>query len=214
MESLKQGELVPGSFPPVHRSNVQDQDLDESISDYSDETGDEGVDTMDDAEETESETEPASSEDRAEEKETEESESSSGEHDGKYFVVQKGTCQCNQGFKFPKFKVASHQKHYWNDAEGQADYLAVTEDDLTLDPPAAMQIKTQLRRLSALYVCTCRQVAEALPKSKSNGQKLPHGSLRAAMYGRRKDYDFQTWPAERGGEGECSKGKRKRAGNL
>ncbi|MFC4414427.1 hypothetical protein [Kaistella carnis] len=36
----------------------------------------------------------------------------------------------HQGFKFPKFKVTSHQKHYWNNAEGQADYLAVTEDDL------------------------------------------------------------------------------------
>ncbi len=155
MESLKQGELVPGSFPPVHRSNVQDQDLDESISDYSDETRDEGVDTMDDAEETESATEPASSEDRAEEKETEESESSSGEHDGKYFVVQKGTCQCNQGFKFPRFKVTSHQKHYWNDAEGQADYLAVTEDDLTLDPPAAPFGQCKLKPSSGGYLpCT------------------------------------------------------------
>ncbi len=155
MESLKQGELVPGSFPPVHRSNVQDQDPDESISDYSDETRDEGVDTMDDAEETESATEPASSEDRAEEKETEESESSSGEHDGKYFVVQKGTCQCNQGFKFPRFKVTSHQKHYWNDAEGQADYLAVTEDDLTLDPPAAPFGQCKLKPSSGGYLpCT------------------------------------------------------------
>ncbi|MCJ8497623.1 DUF4280 domain-containing protein [Chryseobacterium salipaludis] len=155
MESLKQGELVPGSFPPVHRSNVRDQDPDESISDYSDETRDEGVDTMDDAEETESATELASSEDRAEEKETEESESSSGAHDGKYFVVQNGTCQCNQGFKFPKFKVTSHQKHYWNDAEGQADYLAVTEDDLTLDPPAAPFRQCKLKPSSGGYLpCT------------------------------------------------------------
>ncbi|WP_230380258.1 DUF4280 domain-containing protein [Kaistella gelatinilytica] len=45
-------------------------------------------------------------------------------------------CKCDQGFKFPKFKVTSHQKHYWNDAEGEADYLAVTEDDLMFDPPA------------------------------------------------------------------------------
>lgn len=56
-------------------------------------------------------------------------------HEGKYFIVQKGTVQCNQGFKFPKFKVTSQQKHYWNNAEGQADYLAVTEDDLQFDPP-------------------------------------------------------------------------------
>ncbi len=155
MESLKQSGLVPGSFPPVHRSNVQDQDPEESLSDYGDETGDEGVDTMDDAEETEPETEPASSDDRTEEKETEESESSSGEHNGKYFVVQKGTCQCNQGFKFPKFKVTSHQKHFWNDAEGQADYLAVTEDDLTLDPPAAPFGQCKLKPSSGGYLpCT------------------------------------------------------------
>ncbi|AZA93109.1 Uncharacterised protein [Chryseobacterium nakagawai] len=63
-------------------------------------------------------------------------ESSSSPHDGKYFIIQKGTVQCNQGFKFPKFKVTSQQKHYWNNKEGEADYLAVTEDDVQLDPPA------------------------------------------------------------------------------
>ena len=136
MESLKQSGLVPGSFPPVHRNNVQNKDPEESISDYSDETGDQGVDTMDDAEETESAAELASSEGRAEEKETEKNESSSGEHDGKYFVVQKGTCQCNQGFKFPKFKVTSHQKHYWNAPKGKADILAVTGAILTPNRPA------------------------------------------------------------------------------
>jgi len=68
-----------------------------------------------------------------------------------------------------------------------------------------MQTKIQLRRLFALYVSTCRQVAEALRKSKSNGQKLFDGNLRTAVCGRGKDYDFQTWPAERGGEGECEK---------
>lgn len=73
---------------------------------------------------------------KEEEKEEDKSEeSSSGPHDGKYFVIQKGTVQCNQGFKFPKFKVTSHQKHYWNSKEGEADYLAVTEDDVHLDPP-------------------------------------------------------------------------------
>lgn len=63
-------------------------------------------------------------------------ESSSSPHDGKFFIIQKGTVQCNQGFKFPKFKVTSQQKHYWNNKEGEADYLAVTEDDVQLDPPA------------------------------------------------------------------------------
>lgn len=62
--------------------------------------------------------------------------SGSSEHDGKYFVIQKGKAKCNQGMTFPNFKVTSHQKHYWNDADGQPDYLAVTEDDLQFNPPA------------------------------------------------------------------------------
>lgn len=74
------------------------------------------------------------------------------QHDDKYFIVQKGTCQCNQGFKFPKFKVTSHQKHYWNDEEGQADYLAVTEDDLTLDPPAMPFGNCKLKPSSGGYL--------------------------------------------------------------
>ncbi|AZI34453.1 DUF4280 domain-containing protein [Kaistella carnis] len=72
-----------------------------------------------------------------EEKEKKESGSQSSEHDGKYFVIPKGKAMCDKGTTFPNFKVTSHQKHYWNDAEGQADYLAVTEDDLTFNPPAA-----------------------------------------------------------------------------
>lgn len=98
------------------------------------EFGDEGVDTISESEDSDEETgQNSKNEDKKEEKQKE---SSSSEHDGKFFVIQKGMCQCNQGFKFPKFKVTSHQKHYWNDADGQSDYLAVTEDDLTLDPVA------------------------------------------------------------------------------
>jgi len=63
-------------------------------------------------------------------------ESKSSEHDGKYFVVQKGLACCDKGSKFPQFKVTSHQKHYWNDEEGKADYLVVTEDDLNFNPSA------------------------------------------------------------------------------
>lgn len=63
-------------------------------------------------------------------------ESKSSEHDGKYFVVQKGLGCCDKGSKFPQFKVTSHQKHYWNDEEGKADYLVVTEDDLNFNPSA------------------------------------------------------------------------------
>ncbi|WP_160139949.1 DUF4280 domain-containing protein [Chryseobacterium sp. c4a] len=91
----------------------------------------------------------------SEEKQDYASSNSSGEHDGKYFVVQKGMCQCNQGFKFPKFKVTSHQKHYWNDKEGQADYLAVTEDDLTFDPSAMPFGNCKLKPTSGGYLpCT------------------------------------------------------------
>ncbi len=61
---------------------------------------------------------------------------SASPHDGKHFVVQRGKCQCDQGMAFPSFKVNSHQKHYWNDGEGQADYLAVTEEDLQFNPSA------------------------------------------------------------------------------
>lgn len=78
--------------------------------------------------------------------------SSSSEHDGKYFVVQKGMCQCDKGFKFPKFKVTSHKKHYWNDKDGQADYLAVTEDDLTFDPPAQPFGQCKLKPSSGGYL--------------------------------------------------------------
>ena len=89
------------------------------------------------------------------EEQEQEQQSQSSEHDGKCFVVQKGMCQCNQGFKFPQFKVTSHQKHYWNDKEGQADYLAVTEDDLTLDPPAMPFGNCKLKPSSGGYLpCT------------------------------------------------------------
>ena len=65
-----------------------------------------------------------------EEKKQQQSESKSSEHDGKYFVIPRGKAMCNKGTTFPNFKVTSHTKHYWNDAEGSAD-------DLTFNPPAA-----------------------------------------------------------------------------
>lgn len=61
---------------------------------------------------------------------------SNSEHDDKHFVIQKGKAICDKGTKFPNFKVTSHQKHYWNDANGENDYLAVTEDDVMFNPPA------------------------------------------------------------------------------
>lgn len=87
-----------------------------------------------------------------EEKKDTKEDSGSSPHEGKYFIVQKGTVQCNQGFKFPKFKVTSHQKHYWNDEEGNADYLAVTEDDLQLDPAAQPFGQCKLKPTSGGYL--------------------------------------------------------------
>ena len=61
---------------------------------------------------------------------------SNSEHNGKHFVIQKGKAVCDKGTSFPNFKVTSHQKHYWNDADGKEDHLAVTEDDTQFNPPA------------------------------------------------------------------------------
>lgn len=119
----------------------------------SDEEYDEGKDTRDESAENESSNSTTSDKKDEEKKEEKKSsESGSSEHDGKYFVIQKGMCQCNQGFKFPKFKVTSHQKHYWNDEEGNADYLAVTEDDLTFDPPAMPFGNCKLKPTSGGYL--------------------------------------------------------------
>ncbi|CAM3057158.1 DUF4280 domain-containing protein [Chryseobacterium flavum] len=87
-----------------------------------------------------------------EKQEQKEDDGDSSPHDGKYFIVQKGTVQCNQGFKFPTFKVTSHQKHYWNDAEGEADYLAATEDDLQFNPSAQPFGQCKLKPSSGGYL--------------------------------------------------------------
>ena len=96
---------------------------------------DEGQDTMceDSDDETHSEN---TTENEEEEEDKKQNESKSSEHDGKFFVVQKGLACCDKGAKFPQLKVTSHKKHYWNDEKGQADYLAVTEDDLNFNPTA------------------------------------------------------------------------------
>lgn len=119
--------------------------------DIVEEEGDEGNDTVNTVDE---EIPTAKQEEQVEkEKETKASESKPGNvHDGKHFVIQKGMCQCNQGFKFPNFKVTTHQKHYWNDADGQSDYLAVTEDDLTFNPPAQPFGQCKLKPTSGGYL--------------------------------------------------------------
>ena len=121
----------------------EEEEVIDSMNGYDDET-----------EETSEEQQEEESQNKEEKKEDKKKndESSSSEHDGKYFVVQKGMCQCNQGFKFPKFKVTSHQKHYWNDADGSADYLAVTEDDAQLDPPAQPFGQCKLKPSSGGYL--------------------------------------------------------------
>ena len=69
----------------------------------------------------------------------------SSPHDGKHFVVQKGKAQCNQGDQFPQYKVTSHQKHFWNDSDGNNDFLAVTEDDLQFTPSGPSFGKCKLK---------------------------------------------------------------------
>ncbi|GAB0156698.1 hypothetical protein CHRYSEOSP005_19650 [Chryseobacterium sp. Alg-005] len=76
----------------------------------------------------------------------------SSPHDGKHFVIQKGKAQCNQGDQFPQYKVTTHQKHFWNDSDGEADYLAVTEDDLQFNPPGPSFGKCKLKPSSSGYL--------------------------------------------------------------
>ncbi|MGE8511549.1 MAG: DUF4280 and LysM peptidoglycan-binding domain-containing protein [Chryseobacterium culicis] len=153
-------EPVPGKTiyipedPQLMTNETQTQDI-------SDSSQEETTDGMSSGEENPSEqqtkNEEQSSEktdqqsDKEKKKDTKE-DSGSTPHEGKYFIVQKGTIQCNQGFKFPKFKVTSHQKHYWNDEEGNADYLAVTEDDLQLDPAAQPFGQCKLKPTSGGYL--------------------------------------------------------------
>ena len=136
-------------------SNTNDfESLNIGERDYNEEV-DEGFETMDDenaSQENISSNSTTNEKNNDMKSEKKSSEGDSSPHDGKYFVIQKGMCQCNQGFKFPKFKVTSHQKHYWNDEEGNADYLAVTEDDLTLDPPAIPFGNCKLRPTSGGYL--------------------------------------------------------------
>lgn len=87
-------------------------------------------------EDTKSEEVKSTEKDEEEKKGHQRSENKTTEHDGKYFVVQKGMAYCDKGANFPHFKVTSHQKHYWNDQEGKADYLVVTEEDLNFNPAA------------------------------------------------------------------------------
>lgn len=76
----------------------------------------------------------------------------SSPHDGRHFVVQKGKAQCNQGNQFPNYKVTAHQQHFWNDSDGNADFLAVTEDDLQFNPPGSSFGQCKLKPTSGGYL--------------------------------------------------------------
>lgn len=84
--------------------------------------------------ETSSENSQKEAEKQEKEEKKESKEKSATEHDGKLFVAQKGKAICDKGTMFPQFKVTSHKKHYINDKNGTADYLAVTENDLQFNP--------------------------------------------------------------------------------
>ncbi|WP_336689661.1 MULTISPECIES: DUF4280 and LysM peptidoglycan-binding domain-containing protein [unclassified Chryseobacterium] len=146
LEDLLGHDVVPGKeiLIPEDQKYLKEEEEDVNpMNGYDDEAEEE--------ENQPSEEQEESKEEKKEDKKKND-ESSSSEHDGKYFVVQKGMCQCNQGFKFPKFKVTSHQKHYWNDSDGKADYLAVTEDDTQLDPPAQPFGQCKLKPSSGGYL--------------------------------------------------------------
>ena len=87
---------------------------------------------------------------------------SNSEHNGKHFVIQKGKAMCDKGTSFPNFKVTSHQKHYWNDADGKEDYLAVTEDDVQFNPVAVPFRKLLREKRTTLQFCSCRKMGKTL----------------------------------------------------
>lgn len=88
-----------------------------------------------------------------EEKQKYNSDSQGGnDHKGKHFIIQHGKAECNEGNKFPNFKVTSHQKHYWNDANGENDFLAITEEDTTFNPTTAPFGQCRLKPTSGGYL--------------------------------------------------------------
>lgn len=142
MEDLDKDKKLAGlNTPPKNVDSIisfPDFGVDYAVQSSQDhDAEDEGVDTMDGFNDKEDSENSETKANAAKTKEEEKSESKSSEHEGKYFVIPRGKAMCDKGTTFPNFKVTSHQKHYWNDADGQADYLAVTEDDLTFNPPAA-----------------------------------------------------------------------------
>lgn len=77
---------------------------------------------------------------------------SSSDHNSKHFIIPKGKACCDQGDQFPNFVVSSHSKHYWNDGNGNADYLAVTEKDVQFKPAGPSFGKCKLKPSSGGYL--------------------------------------------------------------
>ncbi|SHK07369.1 DUF4280 domain-containing protein [Chryseobacterium polytrichastri] len=117
----------------------ENPDFFETKDPTSENPNDEVTDPMngyDEVTKNESEATESANSQKSEKEETEKAkqENKTSNHDGKYFVIQKGKAQCNQGNQFPQFKVSSHQRHYFNDSGNDSDYLAVTENDLQFNP--------------------------------------------------------------------------------
>lgn len=143
LEDLLGHDVIPGKeilIPEAQKYLKENEEITDSTNGYDDK-----------ALETKEEN-PEGQQQESQDEKQEQTERSSSEHDGKYFVIQKGMVQCNHGFKFPKFKVSSHQKLYLNDADGKADNLAVTEDDLTFDPIAMSFGNCKLKPSSGGYL--------------------------------------------------------------
>ncbi|WP_435524283.1 DUF4280 domain-containing protein [Chryseobacterium indoltheticum] len=212
MKDLLGNEAVPGKelLIPEDPKYLKEDQNDEG--NFNGSEIDEGQDTMDE----ESSEENQQEESKEEEKEKQQSEeSSSGPHDGKYFVVQKGMCQCDKGFKFPKFKVTSHQKHYWNDKDGKADFLAVTEDDLTLDPPAMPFGNCKLKPSSGGYLPCAYAPAgkwtKTYEKVKVMGKSCVTELSELSVQHGWQNHNFQTRSAKRSRKKQCEKSRRTRA---
>lgn len=106
------------------------------------------------SEEKDQQEEPSSKDHKQEEKKEDDkkNDKDSDDHESIFFIIQKATLQCNQGFTFPTLKVTSHQKHYANHPDNDPNYLAATEDDLQLNPSAQPFGQCKLKPSSGGYL--------------------------------------------------------------
>lgn len=102
----KKFDLKKNQLPEIEIPNETELGFDENYNEEEEVSAENGYD-YDLEEDTQPETQekvPQKEENNKEKKEEEKSEDGgSSEHDGKYFVIQKGKAKCNQGMKFPSF---------------------------------------------------------------------------------------------------------------